>query len=152
MATQCATRATVIGLEQVLVNRGRGRQPSVGTCACMHSNSHLLRHQCYCPILRLMLSGLLSVIEPCVQTHKTYPGVRHGQDGSKWKRDTVQAERARRRAVALRSPPSGGKGPGVGEYCILRCVLRTENVLVCYCCVGSDRVAGGGMSRVRPSV
>ena len=37
MATQCATRATVIGLEQVLVNRGRGRQPSVGTCACMHA-------------------------------------------------------------------------------------------------------------------
>ena len=32
------------------------------------------------------------------------------------------------------------------------CVLRTENIFVCYCCVGSDRVAGGGVSRVRPSV
>ena len=26
------------------------------------------------------------------------------------------------------------------------CVLRTENIFVCYCCVGSDRVAGVGVS------
>ena len=26
------------------------------------------------------------------------------------------------------------------------CVLRTENIFVCWCCVGSDRVAGVGVS------
>ena len=26
------------------------------------------------------------------------------------------------------------------------CVLRTENIFVCWCCVGSDRAAGVGVS------
>ena len=35
---------------------------------------------------------------------------------------------------------------GHGQHHLLYCVLRTENIFVCWCCVGSDHVAGVGVS------
>ena len=40
----------------------------------------------------------------------------------------------------------GGAGTDSPVVVTAYCVLRTENIFVCWCCVGSDRAAGVGVS------
>ena len=50
--------------------------------------------------------------------------------------------------VSAAIPYIKGHWGGRGQWGLMSayCVLRTENIFVCWCCVGSDRVAGVGVS------